>query len=43
MAHGTPLMELHYHGSNSDEHYKSYEVFSFREDIKKEIFDTVTH
>ena len=41
MPHGSPGMEVHNHGSNSHDHYKSYEVFSFGENIKEEIFDKV--
>ena len=42
MPHGSPGMELHNHGSHSHDPYDSYEVFSFRENIKEEIFDKVT-
>ena len=42
MPHGSPGMEVHNHGSHSHDHYKSYEVFSFGENMKEEIFDKVT-
>ena len=42
MPNGSPGMETHNHGSHSQDHYKSYEVFSFGENIKEEIFDTVS-
>ena len=42
MPHGSPGMELHNHGSHSHDHYKSYEVYSFGENIQEEIFDKVT-
>ena len=41
MPHGSPGMEVHNHGSHSHDNYKSYEVLSFGEDTKEEIFDTV--
>ena len=42
MPHGSPGMELHNHELHSHNHYKSYEVFSFRKNTKEEVFDTVT-
>ena len=42
MPHGSPGMEVHNHGSHSHDHYKSYEVYSFGENIQEEIFDKVT-
>ena len=42
MAHGSPGMEVHNHGSHSHDNYKSYEVYSFGENIQEEIFDKVT-
>ena len=42
MPHGSPGMEVHNHGSHSHNHYKSYEVYSFGENIQEEIFDKVT-
>ena len=41
MPYGSPGIEVHNHGANSHDHYKSYEVFSFGENIKAEIFDAV--
>ena len=41
MPYGSPGMEVYIHGSHSQDHYKSYEVFSFGEDIKEKLFDTV--
>ena len=34
MPYGSPGIEVHNHGANSHDHYKSYEVFSFGENIK---------
>ena len=42
MPHGSPGMEVHNHGSHSNDHYKSYEVYFFGENIQEEIFDTVS-
>ena len=42
MPHGSPGMEVHNHGSHSHYHYESYEVYSFGENIREEIFDKVT-
>ena len=39
MPHGSPGMEVHNNGSHSHNHYKSYEVYSFGENIEEEIFD----
>ena len=41
MPHGSPGMELLNYGSHSHDYYKSYKVFSSRENIKEEIFDKV--
>ena len=41
MPHGSPGMELHNHGLHSHDNYKSYEVYSFGENIQEEIFDKV--
>ena len=41
MPPGSPGMELHNHESHSHNQKKSYKVFSFGEDIKEEVFDTV--
>ena len=42
MPHGSPGMEVYDHGSHSHNQYKSYEVFSFADDNREEIFDKVT-
>ena len=42
MPLGSPSMELHNHVTQSQVRYKSYEVFSFGENIKDEIFDKFT-
>ena len=40
--HGSLGMKVHNHESYSHGYYKSYQVFSFGEDINEELFDTVT-
>ena len=42
MPYGSPEMEMQNHNSYLHDRYKSYEVFSFGENIKEEILDTVS-